>query len=102
MCTNCVSDGSWNNVIADDEPCDICGPNRLITFSSFELPDPSVSGFHVVSADPLKSFLDHMLGFEGCATYLFAHNGGRYGTLLSVEFTCKLSLILLSKSNSCL
>ena len=81
MCTKCIADGKWDKPLGPEE-CELCEGYRYVSFSEYELPDPSVSDHHITSNNPLGSFVDWLLftGFgRSYRSQCFAHNAGRYG-----------------------
>jgi hypothetical protein len=83
FCTRCISTDRWMDTDLGKTPCQICGPNRFLSWSNFELPPHQLSTVdrHHCSEQPLETFIQWLLREQNPAytTYAFAHNGGRYG-----------------------
>uniref|UniRef100_A0A183BUT0 DNA-directed DNA polymerase n=1 Tax=Globodera pallida TaxID=36090 RepID=A0A183BUT0_GLOPA len=81
-CPECISSGEWKKSLCGKE-CQICGPNRVITFSQKPFRDTDVDK-QIVTRHPLVDFVKWILyelpiKFE---TVAYSHFGGRFDMVL--------------------
>ncbi|KAL3102391.1 hypothetical protein niasHT_020822 [Heterodera trifolii] len=85
ICTNCINNGEWKNSL-QGKKCQICGPNRTITFSPFDYKETTVDQ-KIVTQNTLRDFVGWLL-FEQNKKYptvAFAHFGGRYDMTMIIK-----------------
>lgn len=79
-CGECIKTGRWKEKLAGTvDECEVCGPNRTITFGERPYEETEVD-FHEVSQTPMKDFVkwilyDLPIGYD---TYAFSHFGGKF------------------------
>ena len=87
-CSMCITNGEWKNSVPEEfeKRCKICGPFRTIAFCQVPFKETKVDKM-VVNATPIRAFLDWVLyQLKGRSdTLLFAHNGGRFDTVMLMK-----------------
>ena len=80
VCTRCIENETWQHSIDPDEPCEICGDKRSLTWAQREFHKTEVDE-NFISDNPLREFVVWLLyNFNKGPTKPFhsvvlAHNG---------------------------
>jgi hypothetical protein len=86
-CPECIENGQWEVSLIDGiYECEVCGPNRTVTFGHRDFSDTRVD-FHHQTDDPTAAFVDWILHdfTPDFPTYCYGHNAGRFDYM----FICK-------------
>ena len=94
MCSRCIKAGKWSDSLEPGE-CEICGPDRYVTFSSFALPDASISDRHYEEENPIGTFINWLIFGaldKSFTSHCYAHNSGRYGNLFLTNISINIKI----------
>ena len=104
-CPECIENGEWKNSLRT-KYCKVCGYNRTITFSQKPFRQTKVDR-KWYTKDPLYDFLYWLLydisNRGPYETVAFAHNGGRFDTVLAFRtiFQMKINPDMITKVCYC-
>lgn len=83
-CPQCIASGEWKNSLGGAHQCEVCGPERTITFSRTPFRDTEVDK-QVHTSRVLEAFIQWIL-YElplEYDTYAYSHYGGRFDMVMA-------------------